>query len=402
MMDHRKKLTNESGSGNPDMMYLTKPRGRGYSLRMKTPDILIGTTNPWTNKPFGREIKLGLNTTRHSEALRTRDIRIGQIRQLEADALASAGRKSVGRMIDLTPESAAEWRALRVTSPDSDAIDHILTDKLEQAENAGYGKQARSFGRMVFDGAMPLDNVVELYITERSEGNPFGYDPLAVTTAQNLRSSVKHLKASLGLEAPTLHDVTPKAAFHFRAHYLPLTAKVSYATVSKHLTLLRGLWAWAIADKKLLVSRNGKPLANPWVVEERGTPRKQANKLKPDESRTAFTPEQVTALLEGFRVWGSRQGDLMRLALVTGCRVDEIGSMKLANVLDEGGGILIEQGKTENAKRYVPLVYDAQRLLQCRVELAFDRQANLPTNEQRLFPEWPLKPSTNKVRVRMH
>lgn len=53
------------------MQYLIKPRGRGYSLRMVAPEILIGTENPWTVKAFGREIKLGLNTRSHAEAKRS-------------------------------------------------------------------------------------------------------------------------------------------------------------------------------------------------------------------------------------------------------------------------------------------------------------------------------------------
>ncbi|MGR3587943.1 MAG: hypothetical protein ACU0BH_05545 [Paracoccaceae bacterium] len=80
---------------------------------MTTPEVLVGTENPWTGKKFGREIKLGLDTRKHTEAIRIRDLRVGQIRQLEADALASAGGRGVGRIIDLTPESAAEWSQMR-------------------------------------------------------------------------------------------------------------------------------------------------------------------------------------------------------------------------------------------------------------------------------------------------
>jgi hypothetical protein len=75
------------------MQHLTKPRGRGYSLRMVTPETLVGTMNPWTRKPFSREIKLDLNTRSHAEAVRLRYVRIGQIRQLEAEALASAKKE---------------------------------------------------------------------------------------------------------------------------------------------------------------------------------------------------------------------------------------------------------------------------------------------------------------------
>lgn len=379
------------------MQYLTKPRGRGYSLRMVTPDVLIGTKNPWTRKPFGREIKLGLQTRSHAEAVRLRDVRIGQVRQLEAEALASAGKKNVGRIIDLTPENAAEWRQMRDDADDPDAIDLVLSDELERAERAGKGRQAEAFSKMVFRGAIPLAKALEMYLEEREEGNPYGYDPLAITTAMNVRSSMKHLVAFLGGENPTLHDVTTDRVFKFRNEYLPLVAKVSAKTVAKHTTLLRGLWAWAIMDKRLLKTKSGKPIANPWIVEEQGTSKRKATKKKPDEKRDAFTAQQVTKLFEGFPAWGNRQGDLLRLALATGCRVDEIGALKLQHVSSDGFGFDIVKGKTANATRYIPVVQEAQRLLAQRVEMAKTMQAETPEEELRLFPEWPLKPSTQKV-----
>ena len=187
VMDHIEPKPSAAGSQEPDMKHLIKPRGRGYSFRMVTPEVLVGTENPWTGKPFGKEIKLGLHTQRHAEAVRLRDVRLGQVRQLEADALASNGRKSVGRIIDLSPENAAEWREAYNEQPD--AVDFVLGEKLEKAAEAGFEEQAQDFGKMVFRGALPIDKALEMYLEERSAGNPYGYDPLAVTTALNARCS---------------------------------------------------------------------------------------------------------------------------------------------------------------------------------------------------------------------
>ncbi|MHA7827277.1 MAG: tyrosine-type recombinase/integrase [Roseovarius sp.] len=379
------------------MQYLTKPRGRGYSLRMATPNVLVGTQNPWTGKPFGKEIKLGLHTQRHAEAVRMRDVRLGQIRQLEADALANKGKKSIGKIIDLSPESAAEWRRAMDEAEDPSEIDHVLTNELERADKAGRGEEAEAFGKMVFKGAVPLEEALEMYLEERKEGNPFGYDPLAVTTALNVRASVKHLMIFLGSEAPTLNDVTPDKVFEFRKEYLPLVAKVKAQTVAKHMTLLRGMWSWAITDKRLLKTKNGKSIRNPWIIEEKGTPRKKAARPQPDEARTAFTADQVTKLLQGFPTWGSRQGDVLRLALASGCRADEVGSLKLEHVRKDSSGFTISVGKSGNARRFIPLVDDAQRLLAERVIWAMDDQAEKTAEDQRLFPEWPIKPSTGKT-----
>ena len=81
-----------AGSQEPDMKHLIKPRGRGYSFRMVTPKALVGTQNPWTRKPFGKEIKLGLQTQRHAEAVRMRDVRLGHaVRYRGVMELAWAG-----------------------------------------------------------------------------------------------------------------------------------------------------------------------------------------------------------------------------------------------------------------------------------------------------------------------
>ncbi|WP_299734394.1 tyrosine-type recombinase/integrase [uncultured Roseobacter sp.] len=365
-------------------------------MRLIAPEVLVGTENPWTGKPFGREIKLGLNTRSHAEAVRLRDIRLGQIRQLEAEALAARGRKSVGRIIDLSPESAAEWRQIREEAQDPDSIDHVLTDELERADKAGLGQEVQTFAGIVFRGAVPLRQALEEYLHDRREGNPQGFDALSTTTALDVRATVNHLLRFFGDTEPTLNDVTREKAFEFRAQYLPVQRGLKPQTVAKHVTFLRGLWKWAIADKRYLKTKNGRPARNPWIVEEIGTPRKRAGRGKADKKREAFTPEQVDKLLGGFSKWGSRQGDLMRLVLVTGCRVDEVGSLLLDDVAEGGSSFIIRQGKTENAARTVPLVENAQRLLAERMASSLQAQQQLEANKSKPDKYRGKKPSYNR------
>ncbi|MGJ8585150.1 MAG: site-specific integrase [Marinosulfonomonas sp.] len=397
MMDHMDPSDTSSGEQEPDMQYLSKPRGKGYTLRMVTPDILVGTMNPWTKKPFGKEIKLGLATRSYAEAIRIRDVRVGDVRKLEAEAAAAAGHRSIGGIIDLSPENAAEWRRMRDEAEDTEAIDYVLEDKLEKAARAGLEAEASSFGHVVFRGAIPLGEALEQYLEERREGNPFGFDPLALTTTRDVRSSMKHFVKFLGVENPTLHHATPDTVFEFRTRYLPIACGLKLQTVKKHVTLMNGMWKWAIHDKRYLKSRRGKPIRNPWIIEASGTSTKKSESAQPDEKRTAYTPEQVARLLKGFPSWGSRQGDLMRLLLVTGCRADEVGSLLLKHVGDDGSYFRIAGGKTANAVRYIPVVEDAQRLLMNRIVSVGPSQQDIPKDQQRLFPDWPLKPTTGKA-----
>ncbi|MBO6853343.1 MAG: tyrosine-type recombinase/integrase [Marivivens sp.] len=366
---------------------------------MITPDVLVGTLNPWTGKPFGREIKLGLNTRSHAEAIRLRDVRLGQIRQLESEALASLNKKNVGKIIDLSPENARFWREERALTNDTtslEVLDSYLSDKLNEADQAGFEAEATAFYKIV-RGGLHLEEALELYLEERSEGNPHGFAPLARTTTLDLRTSIKYLVAFLGTEAPLLSDVNKNNAFKFRTEYLPVTIGLRQGTVKKHLTLLRGLWAWAIADKHFLKNRRGGPAINPWIVDTTGTPKQKRLARGDEDVRTAFTSEQVSLLLSDCPGHGTRQGDLLRLLLVTGCRVDEIGSLLLDNVEEDASRFRIVHGKTDNAIRTIPIVEAAQDLLLKRLQQAEILQLDIPQNQRRLFPEWPLKPQTGKV-----
>jgi hypothetical protein len=54
--------------------------------------VLVGKTNPRTQKPYGREIREGLGGIRHLvEARLRRDLRLGEIRREEAHAIGTAG-----------------------------------------------------------------------------------------------------------------------------------------------------------------------------------------------------------------------------------------------------------------------------------------------------------------------
>ncbi|NOX40011.1 MAG: hypothetical protein GXP05_05720 [Alphaproteobacteria bacterium] len=77
--------------GLPDMTYLSKPRSKGYAFRMVTPEALVGSDNPLTGRPFGKEIKLGLGTRRHADALRLRDVYLGQVQTARSGGASGQG-----------------------------------------------------------------------------------------------------------------------------------------------------------------------------------------------------------------------------------------------------------------------------------------------------------------------
>lgn len=128
------------------MRYLAKLRGTKYALRVKAPDLLVGMISVWIGEPFRKTITFGLGTRVHAEAVRFADVRLDQLRQLEAEAGGGFGTKSVGRMINLSSENAREWREMRAEEV-GDELDHILTNQLEDAARAGLERRSETLCR---------------------------------------------------------------------------------------------------------------------------------------------------------------------------------------------------------------------------------------------------------------
>ncbi|MQX38605.1 hypothetical protein [Roseospira navarrensis] len=112
-----------------DTRYLYQPRGRGWTFRCRTPESLVGHTNPRTGKPFTGEIRVGLNTRSLTEARRQRDIILGELRKLE-------GRQGAIDLADLKEavEIGQRYRAgleKLKAGVHEDEIDEIVSDPLE-------------------------------------------------------------------------------------------------------------------------------------------------------------------------------------------------------------------------------------------------------------------------------
>jgi integrase len=108
---------------------------------------------------------------------------------------------------------------------------------------------------------------------------------------------------------------------------------------------LSAFWRW-------LVSR-GQAQDNPWRDHELG----RAN--KPGQGRKGFSDEDLAKLLSGFYTerYGAVLHDLIRLALGTGARLDELCSLRIrdADKREDGWWLTVHQGKTEAAQRSIPV-----------------------------------------------
>lgn len=116
-------------------------------------------------------------------------------------------------------------------------------------------------------------------------------------------------------------------------------------TVGRIVSSLSALWIW-------FGKRGFTEKENPWLghgLKAKG----QAH------VRHSLTDEQIIRLLEhrGTPKWHEKLQVLMRLALLTGARIEELCSLKASNTecREDGWWITIEKGKTDAARREVPV-----------------------------------------------
>ena len=339
---------------------------------MKTPPALAGVTNPHTNEPFGTEIRIGLGTRDLREARKKRDALLGIIRAAEIDAeQGKAGSLAL-----------ASWIAAQNADLDDDAR-HAAQMTLEAEARAfepkiGRAKAGRYY-RVAMGYEVPDKPLKELFEEYRLKRQP----PLSVSSVLNLKTAEREFLAFAGDDIE-LRAVDRKMVRRFTDDHLPKQRHAKApegqgpATIAKKVTLLRGVWEWA---KSKDIFPEEAP--NPWDRQgPRGDEIEAAKK-----ARRNYKPEEVAKLFAA-KAEGTMLGDIIRIALLTGVRLEELAGLDCSAVDPEARWYTVKKGKTNNAARVVPLVDVAQRVVLRRLE-AVDRTGPL-------FPELPLRKSTGK------
>jgi integrase len=120
-------------------------------------------------------------------------------------------------------------------------------------------------------------------------------------------------------------------------------------TINRKISSLSSMWRW--------LAKRGFVEANPWTGQ--GT---FSNRVKRSSSgKRAYTAEELHKLLkaEPEEIVGIRYGailsDLLRLGLLTGCRISELCNIRTEDVLTLQMAFRIPDGKTENARRIMPV-----------------------------------------------
>ena len=271
------------------MKHIIQPRGDGtaYRFNIRTPSALKGMIDPSTGKKFGTYIKRSLGGTRHlPTAKKLRDIRLAEVRAMEADAMKGA---ALGDRFSL--EKASAWaEALRVQRAEGgpDEFEPDVQDLIEEEVRKAPRARRKAFHKVALSGTLSLADAVKRYLHDRRPGNGNGYAPLRKTTENDLGVAVRYLCHFLEGESNTvfLEDITPEVVSVFRGDFLPdqTSARapngLSLATIEKLVGLLRNLWNWAI-EGKLTGSVASNPFEN-----QKGVRRLKREKVRRRKYRT--------------------------------------------------------------------------------------------------------------------
>lgn len=352
----------------PDTRFLIQPRGPGtaYVFRMRTPPSLVGKINPRTGKPYGREIKEGLNCDNprdRMEAIRRRDVLLGQIRREELG----------GVELPDAMEVAASLRDMDDDARDI-AVSVLADDARKAGKKIGHAKAGRWY-RVAAGMETPFKDLVDKYKADPDTA-------LSLATLNNLATAVREFLEFAG-EGVSIEEVDRRKVAEFLTDYLPKRKGPKApqgqgpATIRKKASLLSQVWRWAQRRGFLPYSKE-----TPWDGQ---APNKKAIK-DAQKVRRPFTPEEVRKLLEGIPA-GTPLGDAFRVAILTGVRLEEVASLTAKQVDADGEGYSVKKGKTENAARYVPLADLAAEVVKRRLAGA---------NGGALFPELPVRKSTGK------
>jgi integrase len=167
----------------------------------------------------------------------------------------------------------------------------------------------------------------------------------------------------------TVEETDRKRAGAYLSH---LTGARSLApkTVAHYRSSLATLWVW-------LEEKGMADLNNPWANHR--SLRAAAVRMK----RAALSDAQLTSLLSGsYDTQRYRQvlADLLRLALVTGCRLEEFCALKKTDVAKRKDGywLVIVQGKTAAAEREVPVHSCVNHIVKRRLG---ERASECPSSE---------------------
>ncbi|HUI14061.1 MAG TPA: site-specific integrase [Xanthobacteraceae bacterium] len=334
-----------------------KQRGHIWYVRVQIPPHL------WKAAGGRREYVKTLKTGDLAEANKRKHPIVAAFKQqIAALEKPQAARAALSDLYD----KAIAWRDAMerhkgvVLYEEADGEPYFITDEYlsqisEEAKEfiEQYGeKAANAFYKIAKGEGTLLNAQVDNWLIEQA----------GLITAQTIahhRTAVNAFLTWAG-DDTLIEEVSRKKAGEFVSHLLSHASGLGRRTAGRYVSSLSSFWNWLEA--------RGLAQANPWL--RHGVNKKPKRGV--EKKRSQWTDDALVKVLTG--TYTSRYSevfhDLVKLALVTGARLDELCALKVGDVQkrEDGWWITIREGKSEAAVRDVPLHDSAVHIITRRLK----------------------------------
>ncbi|RRN67849.1 integrase [Agrobacterium deltaense] len=359
-----------------DRQYLEQHRGK-WRVTMAVPKSLHGQ--------LPTRLKHPLNTDSLTIANQLKWPIVNEMRARIADAAGRDGRPDLRAIAEEFRRQHAKAETDRevdeIDAGIAVTIDAVLgkpvgvevdpvTGEEEPVFEPSKVKQAQQFTKMVSGNATLVDHfhsqyMAQLTVKPRTKGD----DERAIKL-------LKRWCAEKEVEPFLQSFPSKKLAVRFVDDLRSLEPKLSPVTLNKYINRLSRYWQWL--EKREEVSLDvwrGLALAVPSIAH--------------GERERPFTKDEMVKLLSGET--SQAMHDLMRIAALTGCRLDPIVCLRVKDCRDTGVFVFKPQ-KKEKAERLCPIHSDLAEIVERRT------QGKAPDDP--FFPEWPGPKNTDSKRER--
>lgn len=230
-------------------------------------------------------------------------------------------------------------------------------------------KAVAEFSKIIAGRATPLDSFHKQYMAQLTVKPRTQSDDLRAIALLQRWCAEKDVDAYLQ------SFPTRRSAVAFADDLQAMEPGLSPVTLNKYLRRLSRYWQW-LERREEVPSDVWKGVVLP-VAE-------QAH----DEKERPFTEEEMKKLLGGDAP--QELHDLMRIAALTGCRLDPIVCLRVRDC--ENGAFLFKPQKKEKAARLCPIHSDLMEIVERRTE------GKAPDDP--IFPEWPAPQKSTSNRER--
>lgn len=315
-----KRVGSYVGKSMPDTRWLEQRRQGWYAVQ----DV-------------PRPLRPMIGKNRLIVSLQTRDLKVAQARRHDALAqfarqIAAARRPKLG---DPVAELGMHWRA-SLAEDDGYETRQAAAFEYHRIEHERGLAAAQAFADISLGKATPLLYHIDSWL---AEGGAKG--PLRPKTQGQYRSDIERLGDWLGaIQLPTtIEAVTPAISSRYVTQEL-IGKGVDWATGNRKISAGSSYWRWMIKRAGLIT--------NPWAGQSLSKP---ARSRVAARSKRSFTDAEVSTLLAGPA--DAELADAMRVAALTGARLEELYQLRVRDCSDEWFDI--QESKTRAGVRRVPI-----------------------------------------------